>query len=161
QANQQNLQFQLPIVSADGTLPSDPNLRVAKYKSLPAIFPDRSVLDEPGVVQISLPGAAGLTTWTTLEPTEGGVGDFPPSLDDTNLSDRVITWLRITPHDPQTATPVTMGLGLLWVGINAAAVGQRAHVADELLPAGTGEPDQAVTLSRTPVLPASVRLTVI
>jgi hypothetical protein len=160
QVNQQNLRFQTPVVPANGVLPSDPSLRVAQYRSLPAIFPDQSVLDEPGVVQISLPDAGGLTTWETLDPTEPGVGDFPPALDDTNLNDRVITWLRITPHDPALSTPVPMRLGLLWVGINAVPVTQRAHVADEQLPLGTGEPDQSVTLAQTPVLPDSVSVTV-
>ena len=37
---------------------------------------------------------------------------------------------------------------------------QRVNVAAELLPAGTGEPDQAMTLSRPPVIPRSVRLQV-
>jgi predicted phage baseplate assembly protein len=49
---------------------------------------------------------------------------------------------------------------LLWAGVNCTNVTQRAHVANEPLPAGTGEPDQVVILAKTPVLPASVRLTV-
>jgi hypothetical protein len=118
------------------------------------------VLDQPGVVQVSLPAADGLTLWQDLAPLESGVGDFPPALDDTNLSDRLITWLRVTPRDPTTAAPVTAGVGLLWVGINAATVTQGAHVADELLPAGTGEPDQSAVLSQTPLLPNSVQLSV-
>ncbi len=158
--NQRHLQFQLPIVPADGLLPNDPSLRDARYKSLPAVFPDQSVLDEPGVVEITLPDVGGLVTWENLEPTEGGVGDFPPALEDTNLSERVITWLRITPHHPDSSTPVTMGLGLSWVGINAAMVSQRTRVAEEVLPKGTGEPDQVVIMSRTPVLLDSIRLTV-
>ena len=49
---------------------------------------------------------------------------------------------------------------LKWIGINASAVTQRAHVANEVLPDGTGEPDQTVVLSRRPVVPRSVRLRV-
>ena len=37
---------------------------------------------------------------------------------------------------------------------------QRARIANELLPPGTGEPDQVVVLSRTPVVAHSVMLTV-
>jgi len=39
-------------------------------------------------------------------------------------------------------------------------VTQRSHVANEQLPDGTGEPDQAVRLSRSPVIPKSVKLAV-
>src|SRR5262249_36582538 len=43
---------------------------------------------------------------------------------------------------------------------NTASVTQRAHVGNELLPEGTGEPDQVVVLAKRPVLPGSVQLTV-
>jgi predicted phage baseplate assembly protein len=48
----------------------------------------------------------------------------------------------------------------MWIGINATEVSQRAHVANELLPSGTGEPDQTAVLANRPVIPRSVRLTV-
>ena len=57
----------------------------------------------------------------------------------------MITWLRITATG--AASP-----RLLWIGINAAPVMQRAHISNELLPAGTGEPDQFVRLSKTPII---------
>ena len=41
-----------------------------------------------------------------------GVGDFPPALDDTTLSDRLITWMRITP-------PTSAQARVLWIGGNA------------------------------------------
>jgi predicted phage baseplate assembly protein len=47
-----------------------------------------------------------------------------------------------------------------WVGINAARVTQAVPVVNELLGAGTGEPDQAVTLANRPVIDASVNLQV-
>jgi predicted phage baseplate assembly protein len=39
-------------------------------------------------------------------------------------------------------------------------VSQRAHVTNEILPSGTGQPDQSLTLSRRPVVNGSVRLRV-
>jgi hypothetical protein len=145
-----SLQYQLP---KGGSLPSDPKQRVAQYRGLdPSTTVD--VLTEPGVVQITLPGdPAELELWDNIDPLEAGVDRFPPALEDTKLGDRVVTWLRINASSAARAR-------LLWVGINCTAVTQRARVAGELLPPGTGEPDQSAFLSKTPVIAGSVRLTV-
>ncbi|HEX7028500.1 MAG TPA: putative baseplate assembly protein [Gammaproteobacteria bacterium] len=141
---------------------------------------DHDVLAEPGVVELTLPsfapgndaeGRKKLGYWDALDPLESGVGDFPPSLEDTNDQDRLVTWIRI--RSPETATAASEESGVLtgtnsrqikspvsWVGINAAKVQQRAHVQSEQLGLGTGEPDQVARLSNTPVLPDSVRIRV-
>ena len=66
------------------------------------------------------------------------------------------------PSAAERARVATEGVGarLLWVGINTVEVSQRAHITNELLPDGTGAPDQSVVLSRKPVIPKSVQLTV-
>ena len=94
--------------------------------------------------QLTLPSAAELALWNNIDPLESGAGDFPPALEDTNLAGRVITWLRMR------ATTAALPSQLKWVGINAAMVSQRAHVVNEVLPDGTGEPDQ----TRDAVAPA-------
>jgi hypothetical protein len=146
------LQYQVPNIPASGLLPLDKNQRVPQYTTLPAVAPS-DVLAAPGVVEITLPQKEQLILWSNLDPLEPGVGDFPPALEDTKLNDRLITWLRIRATGAVRAR-------LLWVGINSAFVTQRARVSNELLPNGTGAPDQTVRVSRTPVLPDSVRLTV-
>ena len=55
-----------------------------------------------------------------LDPLEAGVGDFPPAIEDTNVDARVITWLRFSVAAPAQAK-------ILWAGINAAMVSQRAR----------------------------------
>ena len=153
QADVRLLHYQIPKLPLNGQLPETGNQRVAQYEVLDS-FSETDVLSEPGVVQITLPAdPKKLELWTNLEPIESGSDKFPPALEDTNLSDRVITWLRITATG--AASP-----RLLWMGINAVPVTQRAHVANELLPAGTGEPDQVVRISKTPVIGGSIRLTV-
>ena len=112
------------------------------------------VLAEPGVVEVTLPAAAQLTWWDSLGPLDSGVGDYPPALDDSVLTARIVTWLRV-----RSATAARAQV--LWAGINAALVTQRIHVANEQLPNGTGEPDQSVVLARRPVIPGSVHLTVV
>jgi hypothetical protein len=147
------LQFLMPLVAADGTLEKDDaGTPEPRYRPLDA-GATNDVLAEPGVVQLTLPAAAELRLWENIDPLESGVGDLPPALEDTNLSDRLVTWLRIR---PSAAVPARV----LWIGINAAPVSQRAHVSNELLPSGTGEPDQIATLTNRPVLSGSVRVSV-
>lgn len=146
------LRIEAPSLPPDGRLPANPAQRRPAY----AMLDQRSTVDvlaEPGVLQITLPSAAGLALWSNLDPLESGVGDFPPALEDTALSDRLITWLRLR-------STAAVSANLLWVGSNAAMVTQRAHVVNEALRNGTGEPDQTIRLSRAPVMPGSVRLRV-
>jgi hypothetical protein len=139
----------LPLVPDRGQLPATESERVPRYRRLAVI--GGNVLARPGTVQITLPDKSGLHLWTNLEPLEAGVGDFPPAIEDTNLEARVITWLRLS-------APARAQAKLLWAGINAATVSQRARVTAERLPEGTGAPDQVARLARRPVLPDSVRL---
>ncbi|MFL5659498.1 MAG: baseplate J/gp47 family protein [Ktedonobacteraceae bacterium] len=140
------LQYSIPV---GGSLPAN---RQPQYKTLEASSPT-DILIRPGVVEITLPGASELKLWDNLEPLEAGVGDLPPALDDTTLNDRIITWLRVSTSPAARAR-------LLWIGINTTFVTQRAHVFNELLPSGSGEPDQIAVLAKTPVIPASVQITV-
>ena len=144
------LKYEVPIGETLSPVASE---RVPRYRSLDSI-PTNNVLEGPGVVQIALPPAAQLRMWDNLDPLELGALDFPPALEDSKLNDRVITWLRV-----RSTSPVKTRL--LWAGINTTFISQRAHISNEILPSGTGAPDQAVVLSRTPVIPESVRLSVI
>lgn len=146
------LRFELPLIPSNGELSRVLSERVPRYQALTALASD-DVLARPGVVQLRLPDADQLRLWTNVDPLEMGVGSFPPSLEDTTLNDRLITWLRIS-------SPAAVRARFLWVGGNATAVRQRTRVANELLPAGTGEPDQNITLTQAPVIPDSLRLTV-
>jgi hypothetical protein len=136
-------QFECHIPLLDGTPP----------RYLPLAVGGDDVLTQPGVIEVTLPPAAGIGVWTELDPLEAGVGDFPPAIDDTNLEQRVVTWLRFS-------VPARAQARLLWAGMNAAMVTQRARVTGERLPDGNGQPDQVVRLARRPVLPGSVQLLV-
>jgi hypothetical protein len=146
------LRYQIPKIPDTGGLQTDPLQRTPQYKQVEASA-QTDVLAVPGVVDITLPPAAELKLWNNLDPLESGAGDFPPALEDTNLNDRLITWLRVS-------SPAAVRARLLWVGINVVFVTQRARVSGELLPGGTGAPDQVIILSRKPVVPDSVRLSV-
>ncbi|HEY2900424.1 MAG TPA: baseplate J/gp47 family protein [Polyangia bacterium] len=144
-----NLRVFIPKLPPGGLLPDDVGARVPAYEALPLRFVS-DVLSGPGVVEVTLPNSpAALSLWSNMHALESGVGDFPPSIDDTEQAARLITWLRVRSPVP-----------ILWMGINCASVTQRAHVSAEVLPDGTGDPDQSVTLSQRPVLPATVVITV-
>nr|HET6903974.1 baseplate J/gp47 family protein [Ktedonobacteraceae bacterium] len=155
-----------PLTS--GSSPEEPRELVPQYLPLDANAPT-DVLAEPGVVEISLPNdPQKLRTWTTQDPFALSMYDFPPSLEDSKLNDRLITWLRIsapmTPADNNSVTrmdtPSSLQVKLLWAGINAVCVTQKTYVRNELLPPGTGEPAQSATLAHIPVIDHSVKLTV-
>ena len=138
--------LQLPSLPSTGGLPAS---RQPDYRTLITV----PVPVEPTVFEVTLPEATQLDLWNNLDPLEPGADDLPPTLEDTALSERVITWLRLRWPDGARGQ-------LQWAGINTTPVAQRARVVNELLPAGTGEPDQVFTLSKAPVLPDSVTLTV-
>lgn len=144
-----SIAYEIPV---GGKLPDPPTERTAQYRPLNAAATG-DILIEAGIVQITLPAEPHRALWTNLDPLEAGVGKFPPALEDTDLFERIITWVRVTP-------PKSAQAKFQWVGINAAMISQRAQVKNEFLPAGTGAPDQSVVLSRTPVMPGSVKITI-
>ncbi len=136
-----------------------PDSDTARYRALEAQT-EQNLLVEPGVAQVTLPEASGLGLWTNLDPTEAGTGDYPPSLDDTNVRDRLITWIRIQPEAAAGTATSSLPSSFSHVGVNGAYVEQRARVQNEFLGKGTGDPDQEVQLVNTPVLPDRVEVTV-
>lgn len=145
------LSYQIPSLNDERKLSDDPDERNPEYKSLETIA-NANVLTEPGTIEITLPSENDLFLWENLEPLELGADDFPPTLEDTKLNERLITWLRIT--GKATAVDVRF----LWIGINSAMISQRTKVTNELLPNGNGEPDQTARLARTPIVPKSVKM---
>jgi len=145
------LNYKIPKLPAGNQLPEQTNLRNPEYKELPA-NQTTDILTEPGIVEITLPSAGELEFWENLEPLELGADDFPPTLEDTKQSARLITWLRITGNETAVKSR------FMWVGINAATVSQRTRVAGELVGEGTGEIDQVFKITRPPIVPRSARV---
>jgi hypothetical protein len=145
------LEFDIPNLPASGGLVDSQN-RVPQYRPLSS-SPSTDVFTQPGVVDVTMPDKNSLRLWNNIDPLESGVGALPPSLEDTSLNDRLITWLRIR---PSAVTPAQFK----WIGINCTPVSQRERMSAEVLPAGTGEPDQVMKLSHAPVLAKSVIITV-
>jgi hypothetical protein len=146
------LTVELPLVPDSG-LPDDPTKRVPQYQPL-TVSTIHDVFSKPGILQVSLPGdPKKLALWQDLDALEGGVGEFPPTLSDTASESLIISWLRIRLARGTQAV-------IYYAGINAALVEQREHILNELMPTGTGEPDQTVQLAHPPVISQSVSVTV-
>lgn len=160
-AEEPGVRIDLPVVPPAATPGA---ARVPSYQGLDArvladpFRPDGgpAAATDPRLIEVTLPESAVLGPWPELEPLEAGVGDLPPLLEG-DEGERLVCWLRVRPGD---ATGDRVGLRLAWIGINAALVRQRAHVANELLGRGDGLPDQVVALASTPVLAPTVRITV-
>ena len=122
---------------------------------------DGDPLTVPTLVQLTLPDGASMGVWQ-LGPLEDGVGDYPPSLQDqTDIQSRVVAWIRVRLPNPSDAQgPAAAVASFQWLGINASKVSQQIQVPVEIVGTGTGEPDQSFTLINTPVIPATVQLTV-
>ncbi|MGY1727848.1 putative baseplate assembly protein [Geodermatophilus sp. SYSU D01062] len=151
------LEFALPNLATP--LPEQAEGRQASYVPVPTVS-TADLTTTAGVVQLELPDRGRLDVWP-LDPTEDGVGGFPPALEGAD-ADRLVTWLRIRPA-PSGSSPASgpgAGARLRWLGTNAALVRQRAHVPVETLGRGTGGGDQRVQLGQTPVLGDSLRLSV-
>jgi hypothetical protein len=134
-------------VVQNGTEPSP-----AFYEPVPPITED-SILKAPGLVQLKLPGKEELKTWNwdEMEAVTEGTGEYPPSLADTTLRDRVITWIRLRVGNPDSKATVRARLS--WIGINATMVQQQIPVIGEVVGTGTGEPDQQFRLANRNILP--------
>ncbi len=143
------LEFEVPV--GEGSVPEFLSLEA---RSL------HPVLSEPGVVELSLPSESELVPWSASEPAEVGVGSRPPSVEERDLSDRLITWIRIRPRTESGEMESSRSVQLSVVAANGARVEQRTRVAGEYLGKGTGAPDQEVQLVNTPVLPDHLEVTV-
>jgi hypothetical protein len=144
------LVFELPRIPDDQRVPRDANGRPAPtYRQLEPRT-DVDLLAAPGVAQLVLPEAAQLRMWSAIDPLEAGVGDMPPTLEDSVLAEKVVTWLRIRSSGAQAR--------IKWAGINVVPVLQSERVVAEPLASGEGTPDQTRRLSRAPVLKGLVEV---
>jgi hypothetical protein len=139
------VRIEMPSIPASGKLNGmRPAFRSISTIAMPA---------EPAVFEATLPDAGQLRLWDDLDPLELGADAFPPTLEDTAVNDRVITWLRLVWPDG-VASQVS------WAGINTTLIAQGTRVLNQLLPEGNGEPDQVAILPHQSIIPDSVKLTV-
>jgi Baseplate J-like protein len=113
-------------------------------------------LAQQGTLQVRLP--QDITTvgvYLMTDPDLQGTGAFPPQLEDAQLEEQVLFWLRLARRDP--AQPLGK---VLFLGINATAVVQTVKAQPELLGTGTADAGQTLPLVHKPVLSGTARIQV-
>jgi hypothetical protein len=126
------------------------------YETLTAL-PYASSNPFVSTVQVQLPSRE-LNFWTNFDPLDSGTGDFPPSLEDTAIAARLVSWIRIRLSEEALHQGASCKVCL--VATNSIAVQQRVRVASEAIGKGTSEPDQAFKLTHTPVIAETCTITV-
>lgn len=118
------------------------------------------LLSQPGIVKLKIPGEEKLSVWPE-EPLTAGVDNRPPSLENTDDQDRLVTWIRIRAPEidiTQESSSRQLSIKLAWAGINAATIMQRTDVRAEKLTDGTGAPDQKIRLLNRPIIENTLKL---
>lgn len=149
-----SLIFETPDISTSISAPQ------ARYTRL-TVIQQTDIATTPGLVMLELPDVNQLIPWSFDEPLEEGTGDFPPRLEDDQISARLVTWLRIRlPNAESDEVTAEREHRVTWVGINAVRVAQAVPIFNENMGVGNGEPDQAFALANVPVIPTSFALVV-
>jgi len=113
-------------------------------------------LTNQGVVQLQLPD--DITALGVFIPPDSdlqGTGSFPPQIEDTQLAQNVIFWLRGSRRDP--ARPLGK---LIFVGINATEVVQMVKAPTEFIGTGNANASQTYKLIHRPVIAGTTRIQV-
>lgn len=110
-------------------------------------------LTTTGVTKLELPDRL-----VTPDPAGATSGDWdsPPPLDDPQIAQRVVGWLRVR-RPPGENDAIH---GIRWVGVNAVGAVQARTASTELLGTGNGDADQTYRLTQRPVVPGTVVLEV-
>jgi len=95
-----------------------------------------------GVVKLRMPGAGQLALPENNVDVDrfAGTGNRPPRIDDEDIANRLLTWIRLRSKKESESLPLT------WLGINAVSVDQRTTVQNVVIAASNGFPDQLVQL---------------
>lgn len=123
------------------------------------VLADRSGgLTAPGTLRLLLPGGDdfGAPKNDVLEKLDAGVGSAPPRIDDPQVAERIVTWIRLRPS--RRIQPGT--LKLAWAGINAVRIEARKSLGRQHVGKGTGMSGQEVSLGLTNVEPQSLQIEV-
>jgi len=113
-------------------------------------------LARQGVVRLRLPDDPTVPGLPVADdPDLAGTGDHPPVLDDEELADGLLFWIRA--YRRRSDRPLGR---VLWVGANAAEALQARTARAEFLGTGNGGAGQTYPLAHGPAIPDSLRVEV-
>ena len=113
-----------------------------EYLPLPVVNDTTTGLRKQGVIRVALPSEPqiGAPSNNVRAALNAGTGDRPPRIDDPEVADRIVTWVRLRPKTRLASMPVS------WVGINAVEIDGRRTVAGQIAAVSDGNADQVVRL---------------
>jgi len=110
-------------------------------------------LVQQGVVRLILPQGAdiGAPPNDVRSDAQAGVGAKPPRIDDPNIDNTLVAWIRAN---------VQSAVTLNWAGVNAVAIDQRTTYALSVIGVSSGAAGQVFSLTQTQIDPTTFQLDV-
>ena len=142
-----------------------------RYQHVALLSDSTSGLRRPGAIKLQLPPADTLYTWKQVKVGSKTVpisyfpvaGDFPPVLDDGELENRVLFWLRALPATAGSEAihlRPKLTVALSFVGPNVVDVLQSSRQEREAIGTGNGQAGQQFSLAKKPVIAGTMQLQV-
>lgn len=111
---------------------------------------------QPGIIRLALPEGSdiGVPENDVDIDTFAGVGDRPPRIDEADLAERLVAWVRMRPKFRVTS------LSFSWVGVNTTMINQQRSLKSVVVGRSDGNADQRFQLPAGSVDAESLRLEV-
>ena len=126
------------------------------YSTLDVVLDTTRGFSQQGVIRLELPDSddIGAPENSVAVEVNAGVGDRPPRIDDTDIADRLLAWIRLTPLHRVNS------LALSWLGINAISIDQRKTLSNVVVATSNGAADQLINLPATSIESESLQIQV-
>jgi predicted phage baseplate assembly protein len=126
----------------EATTGRPPTGAATDYLTLERAADSTAGLTRRGVVRLALPSAAdlGVPRSDLDDPLRAGVGDRPPRIDDAQIAERVVTWVRLRPTQKLDSFRIS------WLNVNAVELEQRRTLEGLVIATSSGAADQEVKL---------------
>ncbi len=109
---------------------------------------------QPGIVRLALPEGSdiGVPENNVDVDTFAGVGDRPPRIDEAEIADRLVAWVRMRPKFRVST------LAFSWLGINSTVISQQRTLKSVVVGRSDGNADQRFQLPAGSVEADSLQL---
>jgi hypothetical protein len=155
-AAQEQLYFDWAITSTNqvGNLVQD------SFLSLQTQADQTRHLSVEGTLRLVLPGAVNVAVPANdlTQDLNAGLGDKPPRIDDSDIAQRLIGWLRLRPRD--SGGSLAASLPLSWLGVNAVNINARETKRRVQIGIAAGRPAQSFKLPARNIEPDTLRISV-
>ncbi len=133
--------------------PPPPAGQPITYTPLKILGDTTQSLTQPGVIQLLVPPSTviGAPANNVRSDPQAGVGMKPPRVDDTSITSRLLTWVRLS---------VQSSLQVSWLGANAVQIDQRATYNSIVIGVSDGGANQQFALPQSQIDPGTFVLAV-